>query len=53
MCTLIAGNGTIEFEEFAAMMANKIREKDRDDEIKTAFKAFDHGNKGYITGKIH
>ena len=48
----LAGNGTIEFEEFAAMMSKKIREKDTDDEIKTAFKAFDHSNKGFITGKL-
>ena len=47
----LVGNGTIEFEEFAAMMSKKIREKDTDDEIKTAFKAFDHSNKGFITGK--
>ena len=33
------------------MMSKKIREKDTDDEIKTAFKAFDHSNKGFITGK--
>ena len=48
----LVGNGTIEFEEFAAMMSKKIREKDTDDEIKTAFKAFDHSNKGFITGKL-
>ena len=34
----LAGNGTIEYEEFVAMMATKVKEKDTEDEIKTAFK---------------
>ena len=34
----LPGNGTIEYEEFVAMMATKVKEKDTEDEIKTAFK---------------
>ncbi len=48
----LSGNGTIEFEEFVAMMSKKMTEKDTEDEIKSAFKAFDTNNSGAITGTI-
>jgi calmodulin len=32
------GDGTIDFQEFLAMMARKMKEVDADDELKEAFK---------------
>merc|ERR1712167_141585 len=41
------GNATIEFEEFVAMMGDKVSGKDGVEEMKKAFKLFDEG-KGKI-----
>ena len=35
------GNGTIEFDEFIALMARKLKETDSDDEMTETFKLFD------------
>ena len=35
------GNGTIDFAEFVAMMASKIRETDVEEEVREAFRVFD------------
>merc|ERR1711865_949031 len=40
------GNATIEFEEFVAMMGDKVSGKDGVDEMKKAFKLFDTESKG-------
>merc|ERR1711865_181550 len=40
------GNATIEFEEFVAMMGDKVSGKDGVDEMKKAFKLFDTEGKG-------
>merc|ERR1711904_482092 len=40
------GNATIEFEEFVAMMGDKVAGKDGIEEMKKAFKLFDTGGKG-------
>ncbi|KAI4311297.1 hypothetical protein MLD38_036202 [Melastoma candidum] len=42
------GNGTIEFGEFLALMANSIKETDAEDELKEAFKVLDKDQSGYI-----
>ncbi|KAG1838149.1 hypothetical protein DFJ58DRAFT_814683 [Suillus subalutaceus] len=42
------GNGTLDFTEFLTMMARKMRDTDREDEIKEAFKVFDEDGNGYI-----
>ncbi|XP_051152752.1 calmodulin-like protein 11 isoform X2 [Andrographis paniculata] len=43
------GNGTIEFNEFLNLMANKIKETDGEEELKEAFKVFDKDQNGYIS----
>ncbi|KAI4369662.1 hypothetical protein MLD38_018082 [Melastoma candidum] len=43
------GNGTIEFGEFLALMANKIKDTDAEEELKEAFKVFDKDQNGYIS----
>jgi calmodulin len=43
------GNGVIDFQEFSAMMARKMRENDSEEEIKEAFKTFDRDGNGYIS----
>ena len=35
------GNGTIDFSEFLAMMAKKLKDTDSEDEIREAFRVFD------------
>ncbi|KAG8789356.1 hypothetical protein FS842_009925 [Serendipita sp. 407] len=45
----VDGNGTIDFGEFLTMMARKIKESDRDEEIRQAFKVFDKNGDGYVT----
>lgn len=42
------GNGHIDFEEFLAMMARKIKEVDSVDELREAFRIFDRDGDGYI-----
>ena len=43
------GNGTIDFDEFLAMMSKKVRGTESDDEIKEAFRVFDKDGDGFIT----
>ncbi|ETO09562.1 calmodulin [Reticulomyxa filosa] len=43
------GNGTIDFSEFLAMMARKMKDSDSEDEIKEAFKVFDKDGNGFIS----
>merc|ERR1711934_993439 len=45
------GNAQIEFNEFAAMMGDKVSGKDGVEEMKKAFKLFDTEGKGKITIK--
>ena len=43
------GNGTIEFDEFYKMMANKRQGGDEDAELRQAFKVFDQDGNGTIS----
>jgi calmodulin len=43
------GNGTIEFNEFRAMMERKTRDTDPEEELKEAFKLFDKDGSGTIS----
>ena len=43
------GNGIIDFTEFLIMMDRKMTDKDSEEEIRNAFKAFDKEGKGYIS----
>ena len=43
------GNGEVDFEEFLTMMAIKLKDGEVIDEIISAFKLFDGGNKGTIS----
>lgn len=43
------GNGTIDFHEFLTMMAKKLKDTDREEEIRQAFKVFDKNGDGYVT----
>ncbi|KAL5007930.1 hypothetical protein ScPMuIL_013511, partial [Solemya velum] len=43
------GNGTIDFSEFLAMMARKMKDQDTDEELKEAFRVFDKNGDGYIS----
>ena len=43
------GNGTIDFEEFLAMMAKKMKDTDTDEEMREAFRVFDKDGDGFIT----
>ena len=45
------GNGTIEFEEFVAMMSRKLREPDTDEDVRGAFRVYDQNSKGSITAE--
>ena len=43
-------NGTIEFDEFLTMMAQKMNDKDDpEEEMREAFKVFDKDGNGYIS----
>lgn len=42
-------SGTINFEEFAVLMSDKMKDIDSEEDIIAAFKVFDLDNKGYIT----
>jgi len=45
------GNGVIDFQEFLAMMARKMRDNEGEEEIKEAFKTFDRDGNGYISAR--
>ena len=42
------GNGSIDFSEFLALMARKMRDTDSDEEMVEAFKVFDRDGNGLI-----
>ncbi|XP_048357589.1 calmodulin-A-like [Sphaerodactylus townsendi] len=42
------GNGTVDFPEFLALMAKRVRETDSEEEIRDAFRVFDKDGNGYI-----
>lgn len=42
-------SGSINFDEFAVLMVDKIKDIDSEEDIIAAFKVFDMENKGYIT----
>ena len=42
------GNGTVDFAEFAALMAHKMHEEKSDQTIKKAFEVFDADKSGFI-----
>ena len=46
------GNGYIDFEEFLAMMARKIKEVDSVDELREAFRIFDRDGDGFIRSRL-
>ena len=43
------GNGTVDFDEFLALMARKKNDTSLDEELKEAFKVFDRDNDGLIS----
>ena len=43
------GNGTIEFNEFLLMMSKKMKETDKEEELREAFRVFDRNGDGYIS----
>ena len=45
----IDGNGSIDFNEFVAMMCRKMKSADSEEEIKEAFRVFDKDGNGYIS----
>ena len=45
----LTGNGTIEFPEFVQLMAKKLATQGSEDEIREAFRVFDHEHTSYIT----
>ena len=47
----VDGNGSIEFEEFLAMMAKKIQENESSNDIREAFRVFDRDGDGYISAE--
>ena len=45
----LEGNGTIDFKEFAGLMARKMKEPENEEEIIEAFKVFDKDGNGLIS----
>ncbi|KAJ7267398.1 calmodulin [Mycena rebaudengoi] len=45
----VDGNGTIDFDEFLAMMAKKFQDTDSEEEIRQAFTVFDKDGNGTIS----
>ena len=43
------GGGSIDFDEFMVMMADRMKERDQEEEVIEAFKVFDADASGYIT----
>jgi len=42
------GSGTVDFEEFLALMAKKTKEAEDEQELREAFRVFDKNNRGVI-----
>ena len=49
---LVPDNGSIEFDEFLVLIANKLRTEDVQDELKDAFRVFDRNNDGYLRYRV-
>ena len=47
----VDGNGSIEFEEFLAMMSKKIKENESSNDIREAFRVFDRDGDGFISAE--
>ncbi|KAJ3740031.1 calmodulin-like protein [Lentinula detonsa] len=47
----VDGNGTIDFNEFLAMMEKKFKDTDSEEEIRQAFQVFDKDGNGTISAK--
>ena len=47
----VDGNGSIEFEEFLAMMAKKVKENESNNDIREAFRVFDRDGDGFISAE--
>ena len=45
------GNGAIDFQEFFAMMASKVKDADAEQEIRAAFRVFDKDGNGFISAE--
>ena len=45
--SITSGNGTIDFEEFLHMMAQKMKDTDSEEELREAFRVFDKDGNGY------
>ena len=43
------GNGLVDFDEFRAMMAQKMQDADSEEEIRQAFRVFDRNGNGFIS----
>ncbi|CAG2172353.1 unnamed protein product, partial [Oppiella nova] len=43
------GNGTIEFNEFLNLMSKKMKETDKEEELREAFRVFDRNGDGFIS----
>jgi Ca2+-binding EF-hand superfamily protein len=47
--SLFVGNGTVDFDEFVAMMARYYATMDPEKEMRDAFRVFDKDGNGYIS----
>lgn len=45
------GNENIDFTEFLALMSRQMRQSDIEDELREAFRVFDHDGDGFITAQ--
>ena len=48
----IDGDGKVNCEEFVAMMASKMKDADREEEIRVAFRVLDRDGNGFITAAV-
>jgi calmodulin len=48
MFCICIGSGTVDFEEFLALMAKKTKEAEDEQELREAFRVFDKNNRGVI-----
>ena len=49
MCEPFPGNGTLDFQEFLAMMVRKMKDTNTEEELQDAFRVFDQDSNGYIS----